>query len=110
MSEEERGRRDPRNKNKEAAEKEKTDQEKYGEATLDEIRSSRALEEDIGETTKRPAQPPSESEHAKNQDVKFWLTRCKDLCRSQPIPMAGQGGPYQIRVVQTKRITSSILH
>ena len=33
----------------------------------------------IGETTKRPTQPPSEYEHAKHQDIRFWLTTCKDV-------------------------------
>jgi len=60
------------------AEKEKTNEEKYGEATLDEIRFSSALGKAIGETTKPPAQPPSEYEHAKHQDIRFWLTTCKD--------------------------------
>jgi len=64
---------------KKPAEKEKTDEEKYGEATEDEIRFSRALQKAIGETTKRPAQPPSEYEHAKHQDIRFWLTSCKDF-------------------------------
>jgi len=39
--------------NKKPAEKEKTDDEKYGDATEDEIRFSRALGKAIGETTKR---------------------------------------------------------
>jgi len=78
---ERRGRRDerPQKLNKKPAEKEKTDEEKYGEATEDEIRFARALGKAIEETTKRPAQPPSEYEHAKHQDMRFWLTTCKDL-------------------------------
>jgi len=67
-----RGRRDerPDKRNKKPAEKEKTDEERYAEATEDEIRFSRALGKAIGETTKRPAQPPSEYEHAKHQDIR----------------------------------------
>jgi len=78
---ERRGRRDerPDKRHKKPAEKEKTDEEKYGEATEDEIGFSRALGNAIGETTKRPAQPPSEYEHAKHQDVPFGLTTCKDF-------------------------------
>jgi len=47
----------PDKRNKKPAEKEKTAEEKYGEATEDQIRFSRALGKAIGETTKRPAQP-----------------------------------------------------
>ena len=57
----------------------KQKRKKYGEATKDEIRFSRALGKAIGESTKRPAQPPSEYEHANHQDIHFWLTACKDL-------------------------------
>jgi len=55
---ERRARRDerPDKRNKKPADKEKTDE--YGDATEDEIRFSRALGKAIGETTKRPAQPP----------------------------------------------------
>jgi len=76
-----RGRRDerPDKPDKKPPEKEKTDEEKYGEATEEEIRFSRALGKARGETTKRPAQPPSEYEHAKHQDIQFWLTTCKDF-------------------------------
>ena len=38
----------------------------------------------IGETTKRPAQPPSEYKHAKHQDIRFWLTTCKDFFDRNP--------------------------
>jgi len=74
-----RGRRDerPDKRNKQPAEKEKTDEEQYGDTTEDEIRFSRALGKAIGETIKRPAQPPSEYAHAKPQDIRFWLTTCK---------------------------------
>jgi len=83
---ERRGRRDERRdkRNKKSAEKEKTDEEKYGEATKDEIRFSRALGKAIGETTKPPAQPPSEYEHAKHHDIRFWLTTCKDFFDQNP--------------------------
>jgi len=70
--------------NKKPTDKEKTDEEKYGEATEHEIRSSRALGKTIGETTKRPAQSPSEYEHAKHQDIRFWLTTCKDYFDRNP--------------------------
>jgi len=75
------GRRDerPDKQKRKPAVKEKTDEEKYGDAKEDEIRFSRALGKAIGETTKRPAQPPSEYEHAKHQDIRFWLTTCKDF-------------------------------
>ena len=53
--------------------------EEEEEATWDEIRFSRALGKAIGDTTKGPAQPPPEYEHAKHQDVRFWLTTCKDF-------------------------------
>ena len=49
------------------------------EATWDEKRFSRALGGAIGDTTKRPAQPPPDYEHTKHQDVRFWLTACKDF-------------------------------
>ena len=38
----------------------------------------------IGETTKRRAQPPSEYENAKHQDIRFWLTTCKDFLDGNP--------------------------
>jgi len=34
--------------------------------------------------TKLPAQPPSEYEHAKHQDIRFWLTPCKDFFDRNP--------------------------
>jgi len=76
-----RGRQDESSnkRNKKPAQKEKTDEGKYGEATEDEMRFSRALGKAIGETTKRPAQPPSAYEYAKHQDIRFWLTTCKDF-------------------------------
>jgi len=83
---ERRGRRyeSPDKRSKKPAENEKTDEEKYGETTEDEIRFSRALGKAIGETTKRPAQPPSEYEPAKHQDILFWLTTCKDFFDRNP--------------------------
>jgi len=68
IDDERRGRRNerPDKRNKRPAEKEKTDDEKYGEASVDEIRFSRALGKAVGETTKGPAQPPSEYEYAKH--------------------------------------------
>jgi len=81
-----RGRRDkrPYQPNKKPAEKENSDEEKYWEDTEDQIRFSRALGKAIGETTKRPAQPPSEYEHAKHQDIRFWLTSYKDFFHHNP--------------------------
>ena len=54
-------------------------EEEEEEATGDELRFSRALGKAIGETTKRSAQPPPQYEHAKHQNVRFWLTACKDF-------------------------------
>jgi len=83
---ERRGRRDerPDKRNKKPAEKEKTEEEKYGEATKDERRFSRPLGKAIAETTKCPAQPQSEYEHAKHQDIQFWLTTCKAFFDRNP--------------------------
>ena len=52
--------------------------------TWDELRFSRALGKAIGDTTKRPAQPPPEYKHAKHQDVRFWLMACKDCFDRNP--------------------------
>jgi len=83
---ERRGTRDerPDKRNKKPAEKEQTDEEKYGEATEDEMRFSRALGKAIGETTKCAARLLSEYEHAKHPDIRFWLTTCKDLFDRNP--------------------------
>jgi len=83
---ERRGRREerPDRQNKKPPVKETTDEEKYAEATEDETRFSRALGKAIGETTKGPAQPPSEYEHAKHQEIRFWLTTCKDFVNRNP--------------------------
>jgi len=74
----------PDKRNKKPAEKDKTDDEKYGEAREDKIWFPQALGKAIGETTKRPAQPQSEYDHAKHQDIRFWLTTCKDLFDCNP--------------------------
>jgi len=74
----------PDKRNKKPAEQEKTDEEKYGAATEDEIRFSRALGKAIGGTTKRPVQPPSEYEHAKHPDIRFWLTTCQTFFDPNP--------------------------
>jgi len=78
---ERRGPRDerPDKRNNKPAEKEKPDEEKYGQATEAEIRFSRALGKAIGEMTRRPGQPPSEYKHAKHQDILLWVTTCKDF-------------------------------
>jgi len=83
---ERRGRRDerPEKRNKKSAEKEKADEENYGEATEDQIRVSRALGKAIGEMMKRSVQPRSEYEHAKHQDIRFGLTTCKDSFDRNP--------------------------
>jgi len=87
---ERRGRPDkrPNKRNKQPREKEKTDEEKYREATEDEIWFSWILGKAIGETTKRPPQPPSGYEQAKPQDIRFWLTSgqhyfSRNLCQWQ---------------------------
>jgi len=72
------------NENKQPAEKEKSDEEIYGEATEDEIRFAWALGKAIEETTKSTAQRPSGVEHAKHQDIWFWLTTCKDFSIATP--------------------------
>ena len=76
------GRWDERPTRKNKAREDNEDGEE--EATWDEIRFSRALGKAIRETTKRPAQPPPEYEHAKHQDVRFWLTECKDFFDRNP--------------------------
>jgi len=83
---ERRGRREerPDKRIKKPAEKENTGEEKYGEAKEDKIRFSRAFGKARGENTKRPAQPPSEYDHAKHQDIRLWLTTCKDLYDRNP--------------------------
>ena len=58
--------------------------EEEEEATRDELRFSRALGKAIGDTTKRPAQPPPEYEHANHQDVRYWLTAFKDFFNRNP--------------------------
>jgi len=83
---ERRGRRGerPDKRNKKPAEKEKTDEKKDGEATENEIRFSRALGKARGGIMKRPAQPLSEYEHAKHQDIWFWRTTCKAFFDCNP--------------------------
>ena len=76
------GRRDerPARKNKDSEE----NQDVVEKATWDELRLSRELGKAIGDTTKQPAEPPPEYEHAKHQDVRFWLTACKDFFDLNP--------------------------
>ena len=109
---ERRGRWDkrPHKRNKKRTEKEKTDEEKYGEATEDKIRFSRALGKAIGETTKRSSLTPIRIRTCQTPGYPGLANHLQGSFRSQPIPVAGRGGPYQIRLVETKRITSSILH
>ena len=70
------------------------------EATWDELRFSRALGKAIRESTKRQAQPPPEYEHAKLQDVRFWLTACKDFF--DPNPCQWQDKADQIKYALSK--------
>jgi len=74
----------PDQRKKKRAEKDKTDAVKYGQATEDEIPFSRGLGKAIGETTKRLAQPGSKDEHAKHQDIRFWLTTGGNLFDWKP--------------------------
>ena len=67
-------RRDERPSRKRQGPEQNEDEE---ETTWDELRFSRALGKAIGDTTKWPAQPPPEYEHAKHQGVRFCLTACK---------------------------------
>ena len=53
-------------------------------ADPDKLRFSRILGRAIGDTSKRPAQPPPKYEQAKHQDVRFWLTACKESFDSNP--------------------------
>ena len=62
------GRRDERPASKGKGPEENEDEE---EATWDEFSFSQALGKAIGDTTKRPAQPPPEYEHAKHEAVRF---------------------------------------
>ena len=75
------GRRDERPTRK-GNEPEENEEEE--EANWDQLRFSRALGKAIGDTTKRPAQPPREYEQAKHQDVRFWLIACKDFFDRNP--------------------------
>jgi len=74
----------PAKENRKPVGKEETDEEKYGDATENQIQFSRALGKSIGKTTKCPGQPPSEDEHAKHQDIQFWLTTSMDLLYRNP--------------------------
>ena len=81
------GRRDERptrRSRKPRREEDEEDDEDEGMADPDELRFSRILGRAIGDTSKRPAQPPPEYQHAKHQDVRFWLTACKDCFDRNP--------------------------
>ena len=75
------GTQDERPAGKDKGPEENEDEEE--EATWEKLRFSRALGKAIGDTTKRPAQPP-EYEHAKHQAVRFWHTTCKDVFDRNP--------------------------
>ena len=53
-------------------------------ADPDELRFPSIPGRAIGDTSKCPAQPPPEYEHAKHQDVRFWLTACKNFFDRNP--------------------------
>ena len=81
------GRRDERparRSRKPRREEDEEDNDDEGMADPDELRFSRILGRAIGDTSKRPAQPPPEYEHTKHQDVRFWLTACKDFFDRNP--------------------------
>jgi hypothetical protein len=40
---------------------------------------SQIMSRALGETARRPADPPAEFTHAKHQDVRVWLFACKDF-------------------------------
>ena len=67
-------------------EEDEEDDDDEGMADPDELRVSRILGRAIGDTSKRPSptQPPHEYKHAKHQDVRFWLTACKDVFDRNP--------------------------
>ena len=81
------GRRDERparRSRKPRREEDEEDDDDEGMADIDELRFSRILGRAIGDTSKHPAQPPSEYEHAKHPDVRFWLTHRKDFFDRNP--------------------------
>ena len=81
------GRRDERparRSRKLRREEDEEDDDDEGMADPEELRFSRILGRAIGDTSKRPAQPPPEYEHAKHQDVRIWLTACKDFFDCNP--------------------------
>jgi len=107
---ERRGRPDeiPDKRNKKPAEKEKIDDEKYGEAMEDEIQFPRALAKALGETTKCPAQLPLEYKHAKHQDIRFWLTTCKDFFDRNPYQGQDEADriPYPLSKLKESKVAS----
>ena len=81
------GRRDERlawRSRKPRREEDEEDDDDAGIAAPDELRFSRILGRAIGDILKNPAQPPPEYEHAKHQDVRIWLTACKDFFDRNP--------------------------
>ena len=76
--------RPARRSRKPGREEDEEDDDDEGMADPDELRFSRIPGRTIGDTSKRPAQPPPEYEHAKHQDVRFWLTACKDFFDRNP--------------------------
>ena len=81
------GRRDERparRSRKPRREEDEDDNEDEAMADPDKLRFSRILGRAIGDTSKRPAQPPPEYKHVKHRDVRFWLTDCKDFFDRNP--------------------------
>ena len=81
------GRRDERRARRSRKPRREEDEEEdddEGMADPDELRFSRRLGRAISVTSKRPAQPPPEYEHAQHHDVRFWLTALKDFFDSNP--------------------------
>jgi len=67
-----------------------------------------ALGKAIGETTKGPTQVPSEYEHAKHQDIPFWLTTGKDIFDGNPYPWEDEAVPikYNLSKLQGSQVAS----
>ena len=76
--------RPARRSRKPRREEDEEDDDDEGMADPDELRFSRILGRAIGDTSKCRAQPPPKYEHAKHQDVRFWLTACKDFFDRNP--------------------------
>ena len=76
--------RPARRSRKPRREEDEEDEDDEGMADPDELRFSPILGRAIGDASKRPAQPRREYEHTKHQDVRIWLTACKDFFDRNP--------------------------